>query len=196
MSLPKPWAVLQPMLTMARMAVANSRTMMRLDNVVIYLCFGCNFRWCSRCDFVAHPLARLVETVLGRFIALREAGFDAVPGGLGGVLGLVKLLVQLGRLVAQRLKLGLGLGLDAAKEYYVYDFWNDRFIASQSKELARRLERQESDVARQVESACLLALGRPPRDDERAALGAYAKKYGLAQACRVLLNTNEFVFVD
>ena len=34
----------------------------------------------SRRDFVAYPLARFVEAVLGRFIALRKAGFDAVPG--------------------------------------------------------------------------------------------------------------------
>jgi hypothetical protein len=41
-----------------------------------------------------------------------RSGFDAVPGGLGGVLDSIKLLGQLGRLVAQRLEFGFGLRLD------------------------------------------------------------------------------------
>ena len=41
-----------------------------------------------------------------------------------------------------------------------------------------------------------LALAREPTADERQALEAYAKQYGLANACRVILNLNEFVFVD
>ena len=32
--------------------------------------------------------------------------------------------------------------------------------------------------------------------DERDALTAYATKHGLANACRLLWNTNEFVFID
>ena len=35
-----------------------------------------------------------------------------------------------------------------------------------------------------------------PRPEERTALAAYARKHGLANACRVILNLNEFVFVD
>ena len=41
-----------------------------------------------------------------------------------------------------------------------------------------------------------LALGRTPTMDERDALTVYARKHGLANACRVILNLNEFVFVD
>src|ERR1035441_4010633 len=91
------------MLKMATSAMTNCRTTMCLVRG----------RWlCSRRDFIAYPLARLVETVLRRVVGLRETGFDTVPGGLGGVFGLVKLLVQLGRLVAQCLEFGFGLGLD------------------------------------------------------------------------------------
>jgi hypothetical protein len=67
---------------------------------------------------------------------------------------------------------------------------------SQSKAFASRLEGQRGDVDSRVEAVYLLALGRPPRDDEREALGGYARKYGLAGACRVLLNTSEFMFID
>ena len=38
------------------------------------------------------------------------------------------------------------------------------------------------------------AASRPPT--EREALAAHAREYGLVNACRVILNLNEFVFVD
>ena len=43
--------------------------------------------------------------------------------------------------------------------------------------------------------AYLIALGRPPTEKETAALSAYASRHGLANACRVLFNCNEFLFV-
>ena len=51
-------------------------------------------------------------------------------------------------------------------------------------------------VDRQVKAAMRLALGREPKEGELAVLTEYAKKHGLANACRVILNLNEFVFVD
>ena len=74
--------------------------------------------------------------------------------------------------------------------------WNDLFMVRQSQELARRVEQQESDPARRIDAACLRTLGRLPTAAERDALAAYAARHGLAQACRVLFNTNEFIFVD
>jgi hypothetical protein len=65
-----------------------------------------------RRDFVAHPLARLVEAVLQRIVRFLSAALDAVLGGFGGASSRVNLLFQLIRLVAQHLQLGLGLGLD------------------------------------------------------------------------------------
>jgi hypothetical protein len=41
-----------------------------------------------------------------------------------------------------------------------------------------------------------VALGRSPSDEERRTLAAIATEHGLANACRVILNLNEFVFVD
>ncbi|MBY0395452.1 MAG: DUF1553 domain-containing protein, partial [Thermoleophilia bacterium] len=70
---------------------------------------------------------------------------------------------------------------------------NDRFILSQSSEFARRLARDGGDP---IPRAFALALSRAPAPDERAALSAYAARHGLAGACRVLLNTNEFLFID
>ncbi len=73
---------------------------------------------------------------------------------------------------------------------------NDVFMVKQSREFARRLESLDPDRDGQVEAAFTRALGRPPRRAERDALAAYARKHGLANACRLLFNANEFLFID
>ena len=60
-----------------------------------------------RRDLVTYPLTCLLETFLRGFIGFLKAPFYAVPGGLGGIGGLVKLLVELGHLVANGWSLGL-----------------------------------------------------------------------------------------
>jgi hypothetical protein len=47
-----------------------------------------------------------------------------------------------------------------------------------------------------VRRAFQLALAREPKPDELAALEDYAKREGLENTCRVILNLNEFSFVD
>ena len=44
--------------------------------------------------------------------------------------------------------------------------------------------------------ACERVWGRLPTDEERSAFAAYAVKHGLPNLCRVLFNSNEFLFVD
>ncbi len=73
---------------------------------------------------------------------------------------------------------------------------NDKFIIRQSEHMAERLAAGNSGLPAQVTALYRLALCRPPRAEEQAAVVEYAEKYGLANACRFLLNTNEFVFVD
>ena len=74
--------------------------------------------------------------------------------------------------------------------------WNDPFMLDQSRAFARRVVKDERPVGEQVDSAVRLAFGRPARDDERAALGDLARRRGMASACRLLFNANEFLFVD
>jgi hypothetical protein len=74
--------------------------------------------------------------------------------------------------------------------------WNNKFIVRQSEHLAERLTRTAPDLAGQVRAAYRLVLLREPTAKESAALADYAGRHGLANACRVLLNSNEFVFVD
>ncbi len=73
---------------------------------------------------------------------------------------------------------------------------NDPFMVRQSEFLAVRVRRAGPDPGRQVDAAYRLAYGRLPRPEERTALTAYASRHGMANACRLLLNANEFVFVD
>jgi mono/diheme cytochrome c family protein len=73
---------------------------------------------------------------------------------------------------------------------------NDPFTVRQAEHFAARVRKVSDDPGRQIDAACRLALGRLPRPEERAALAAYARKHGMAGACRVLFNTNEFVFID
>jgi hypothetical protein len=73
---------------------------------------------------------------------------------------------------------------------------NDPFMVKQAECFAERLRRVSSDPCRQVENAYALAFGRPPTPEEQNELLRYVNEYGLANACRLLFNANEFVFVD
>lgn len=73
---------------------------------------------------------------------------------------------------------------------------NNKVVLSMSQHAAARLTAASPNEEQRIESIFRLALGRAPTADERDALVAYAKEHGLAQACRVVLNLNEFAFVD
>jgi hypothetical protein len=73
---------------------------------------------------------------------------------------------------------------------------NDPFMVRQAEYFAERVGKKAEGVEGQVEAAYRLALGRAPGADERAALASYARKHGLANACRLLFNVNEFAFID
>jgi hypothetical protein len=73
---------------------------------------------------------------------------------------------------------------------------NDRFVVRQSEHLADRLGRESCDLAGQVARLYELALARPPTREESEAVAAYAARRGMANACRMILNSNEFMFVN
>jgi hypothetical protein len=73
---------------------------------------------------------------------------------------------------------------------------NDRFVVRQSEHIAGRLEKSSPDLAGRVASACEWILGRPARPREIELVSEYAAKHGLANAVRMLLNSNEFMFVN
>jgi Protein of unknown function (DUF1553)/Protein of unknown function (DUF1549)/Planctomycete cytochrome C len=73
--------------------------------------------------------------------------------------------------------------------------YNNRFVLRQCEHLAARLEREAPDTPARINRACQLTMGRVPTREEAELLTAYAKRHGLANACRVLFNCNDFLFV-
>jgi hypothetical protein len=65
-----------------------------------------------------------------------------------------------------------------------------------AKHFAERVAQPSADPAAQISAAFRIALQRTPTDAEREELVRYAKQHGLANACRLVLNLNEFVFID
>ncbi len=73
---------------------------------------------------------------------------------------------------------------------------NNDFILAHSRALARALAEQSGDRGRQIAGACERVWGRPPTPEESAEFAAYVGRHGLANFCRLLFNSNEFLFVD
>jgi hypothetical protein len=90
---------------------------------------------------------------------------------------------------------------------------NNGFVHEQSAALAERIAREAGgEPRRQVERAWLLALGRTPSEREANLAAAHlaeqeahfrapdakgdSARLALASLCHVLVNTNEFMYVD
>jgi hypothetical protein len=73
---------------------------------------------------------------------------------------------------------------------------NNHFVVRQSEHFAERLIKAHSDLGAQIKTAFELAFGREPSLEESKDLASYASKHGLANACRVIFNSNEFMFVN
>ena len=73
--------------------------------------------------------------------------------------------------------------------------WNDAFVVRQSEHFATRLS-SAGNLQNQIKLAYELALNRVPTAQELKELSAYATQHGLANTCRVILNSNEFMFLN
>ena len=73
---------------------------------------------------------------------------------------------------------------------------NDQFIVRYAEHLAQRVAREAPDVPGQIARVYELCLNRAPSSEESVEVSQYAKKYGMANACRIVLNSNEFMFVN
>ena len=73
---------------------------------------------------------------------------------------------------------------------------NNRFVTSMSSHFAARLSRDRTDLTAQIELAYRLAFCRRPQAAELELLVPYAGRHGLPNLCRLMLNLNEFVFID
>ncbi|MDZ4859506.1 MAG: PSD1 and planctomycete cytochrome C domain-containing protein [Candidatus Hydrogenedentes bacterium] len=101
----------------------------------------------------------------------------------------------------------------SASSLQALTLYNNAFVLAHSEALARRVEADVSELERSgttalpagartgqadgmVTRAVRLVWLRDPTDGERAAFNAFADAQGLPALCRVLLNSNEFLFVD
>jgi hypothetical protein len=74
---------------------------------------------------------------------------------------------------------------------------NNAFVLQQSEQLENRIKREFGDNPEaQARHAIRLAFGRQATDEEIASGAGLIQEAGLFQLCRILLNTNEFVYVD
>lgn len=73
---------------------------------------------------------------------------------------------------------------------------NDSFVLKHSRYLADRIEKLTNDETERTNTLFMLALGRNATDDERGMFAEYAAKHGWPAACRIMLNTSEFLMVD
>ncbi len=73
---------------------------------------------------------------------------------------------------------------------------NNCLMVTMAKHFAEKLEAEGGDITAQVERGFYAATGRELTAAESKKLAAYAKQFGLVNTCRLMLNLNEFTFVD
>ena len=73
---------------------------------------------------------------------------------------------------------------------------NNKLTVAMAKHFAARVEKLAADDAGRVSAAFKLAVGRDPTATEAEVLAKHATAHGLASACRLILNLNEFAFAD
>jgi len=73
---------------------------------------------------------------------------------------------------------------------------NNPFVLCQCEHLARRLEAVVPALSGRVRALIELAYGRPAAPDEQNVLATYASRHGLENLCRLIVNSNEFLFVN
>ncbi len=73
---------------------------------------------------------------------------------------------------------------------------NHPFVIRQCEHFAERLQQSAATLDGQIEQAYRIALNRKPTSEELQMMGRYAARHGLVNACRLLVNSNEFMFID
>jgi len=73
---------------------------------------------------------------------------------------------------------------------------NNPYMVCMAEHFAGRVRQLASAPAEQVAACYRLAFGREPRPSETGLLTGMIHRQGLPYACRLLFNTNEFLYVD
>ena len=74
---------------------------------------------------------------------------------------------------------------------------NTSFVLRMSRKFADRLKAEAgNDINAQVKRGFELAFMRSPKEEEKIIIEDFVKKNGLSALCRVLLNSNEFIYLN
>jgi hypothetical protein len=74
--------------------------------------------------------------------------------------------------------------------------WNNAFVARYAERFAESLQRTAPNLEAQVSLAFKRTLSRDPKPIELEQFVRYARESGLANSCRLLFNSNEFLFIN
>lgn len=74
--------------------------------------------------------------------------------------------------------------------------WNNKFMLRNAEHLAELGVSRSPDLATQVAVVSERVFCRKPTLEEQTAWTKYAQEFGLANLCRVLLNSSEFLFIE
>jgi len=74
--------------------------------------------------------------------------------------------------------------------------FNNEFVLHASEWLASHLQTEHTGAAERIQRATELVWLRLPTESEQQAFEQYVASHGLAAFCRVLFNSNEFLFID
>ena len=74
--------------------------------------------------------------------------------------------------------------------------FNNPFVLHHAAQMAARLEKAYPTAGERVRAAVRLAYQHSPSAEEQADFESYAAVHGMAALCRVLMNSNEFLFVN
>jgi len=84
----------------------------------------------------------------------------------------------------------------SASSLQALTLYNNDFVLHHSGVLAKRVEGDAKTLETQVSRAVQLVWLREPSREERVKFTEFARAQGLPAFCRLLLNSNEFLFVD
>jgi hypothetical protein len=73
---------------------------------------------------------------------------------------------------------------------------NNKFMVRMAEHFSKRIEPLGTTHSERLTAAWRLAFARNPSDGELSAITEFAERHGLANACRLIFNLNEFVFID
>ena len=74
---------------------------------------------------------------------------------------------------------------------------NTSFVLRMSRKFADRLKAEAgTDINAQVKRGFELAFLRGPKEEEKKIIEDFVRKNGLTALCRVLLNSNEFIYLN